>query len=170
MNKVKLFVGTLLCASLMSGCIERHDYKGCHDPIYLSYEELRNNYPVIKTPREIEKAGKIYVYGDTLLVNEKNRGIHVINNRVKETPVSVKFIEIPGNIDLAVKDGYLYADSFTDLAVIDIRNIDTMAVISNARKNGVFPYDLYQALSEEDLNKNRCSGYDEDRGVIIGYK
>lgn len=170
MRKIKLFVFTTFLAALVSGCVDRYDYKGCHKPVYLSYEDLRANYPALKEPREIEKAGKIYVYGDTLLVNEKNRGIHVIDNRVKESPIRKRFIEIPGNIDLAMKDGYLYVDSFVDLAVIDLRNINNITVLKSARKNDVFPYDHYQALSEEDLEKERCYGYDEDRGVIIGYK
>lgn len=167
MKKIKLFIFILLFASFFSGCIDRHDYKGCHDPIYLSYEKLRSDYPAVKEPREIEKAGKIYVYGDILLINEKSKGIHVVDNRVKESPVRKKFIEIPGNIDLAVKDGYLYVDSFTDLVVLDIRDIDNIRKVST--KNDLFPYDYLHTLSEEDLDKDRCYPNDS-RGVVVGYK
>ncbi len=33
-----------------------------------------------------------------------------------------------GNIDMAVKDGYLYADSFMDMVIFDIRNLDNIVV------------------------------------------
>lgn len=168
MKKINLFVYSLACATLFTGCIEKYPYDDCHEPIYLSYEKLRAYYPAVKEPREIGKAGKIYVYGDTLLINEKNKGIHVVDNRVKETPVKKYFIEILGNIDMAVKDDYLYVDSFTDLIVLSIKDIDNISVVH--RKEKVFPYDYEQALSSKDMDKDRCYGYDEDRGVIIGYE
>ncbi len=169
MKKIRVLGYMIFLASFFNGCIDRYDYyDNCDKPIYLSYEKLRSNYPAIKEPREIEKAGKIYVYGDTLLINERNKGIHVVDNRVKERPIRKQFIEIPGNIDLAVKDGYLYVDSFIDLVILDIRDINNISVVN--RKEKVFPYDAYQVLSEKDLEKNRCYSYDEDRGVIIGYK
>lgn len=165
---MKLFIFSLILASLFSGCTEKYPYDDCHQPIYLSYEKLRADYPAIKEPREIGKAGKIYVYGDILLINEKNIGIHVVDNSNKEKPKNMHFIEIPGNIDLAVKKGYLYADSFVDLIVLNINDINNITKVH--RKEKVFPYNSEQALSQEDLDKYRCYDYDEKRGVIIGYK
>ncbi len=163
---MKLFVFSLILASFFSGCIRKIPYD-CDEPIYLSFEKLRSAYPAVKEPREIDKAGKIYVYGDILLINEKNKGVHVVDNRVKETPVRKYFIEIPGNIDMAIKDDYLYVDSFTDLVVLSIKDIDNIHVIY--RKEKVFPYDITQALAKDDSKRNLCS-YDETRGFIIGYK
>lgn len=165
---MKLFVYLAIFVLFFNGCIDRYDYKGCHKPIYISYETLRSDYPAVKEPREIDKAGKIYVYGDTLLINEKGKGIHVVNNSVKETPRRVNFIAIPGNIDLAVKNDRLYVDSFTDLVVLNIKDINNITEIYT--KEDVFPYDYQQLLSQEDLEKDRCGGYDENRGVIIGYE
>jgi len=166
-RKYKLAIYSILTLLLFTGCIDRHTYHGCHEPIYISFDKLRSKYPAIKEPREIQKAGKIYVYDDILLVNEKNKGIHVIDNRYKQNPKNLSFIELPGNIDIAVKDGYLYADSFTDLVVVDIRDIYNIKTIK--RKDDIFPYDMYQALSEEDLKKDRCYP-DKNKGVVIGYK
>ncbi len=165
---MKLFVFSIMFVSLFTGCTHKHDYKGCHEPIYLSYEKFKADYPAVKEPREIGKAAKIYVYGDTLLINEKGKGVHVIDNRVKETPVKKYFIEIPGNIDMAIKDGYLYVDSFTDLIVLNIKDINNITEVY--RKEKVFPYDYRQALSKEDLDKDKCGGYDKTRGFIIGYE
>ena len=166
---MKLFVFSLIFASLFSGCIEKYPYEDdCSEPIYLSYEKFRADYPAVKEPREIGKAAKIYVYGDTLLINEKNKGVHVVDNRVKETPVNKYFIEIPGNIDMAIKDDYLYVDSFTDLVVLKITDIDNIKTVY--RKEKVFPYHYEQFISKKDMGKYRCDDYDESRGFIIGYK
>ena len=165
---MKLFILSTIFVIFFSGCIERYPYEeDCYKPIYLSYEKLRADYPSVKKPREIENAGKIYIYGDILLINEKNKGIHVVDNRVKETPIRKYFIEIPGNIDIAVKDDYLYADSFTDLVVLNIKDIDNIKVVH--RKEKIFPYDYDQALKKKDYDKKRCYP-DESRGVVIGYK
>jgi hypothetical protein len=171
MNKIKLFIYMILFLSTFSGCIPMidydDDYYSCKDPKYISYTDLREKYPAIKEPREIQKAGKIYIYGDTLLINEKNKGIHVVDNSNKQNPKHIKFIEIPGNIDLAVKDGYLYVDSFIDLVVLNITDINNITKVHRQEK--VFPYNHLQALSEEDLKKDRCYP-DESRGVVVGYK
>ena len=67
-----------------------------------------------------------------------DRGIHVINNANPSQPVNVAFIDIPGNMDMAVKGNILYADLYTDLVAIDITdplNVKVKKVIE-----GVFPY------------------------------
>lgn len=162
-------VGSLLIMIIImiSGCEEKYAYEGCKEAKVISYQELRENYPKIKEGQEIEKAAKIYNYknGDILLINELNKGIHVVDNRVKtKVTKGDYFIELPGNVDIAVKDGYLYADSFTDLVVIDIRDMRDMKVVS--RKEGIFAEDLYQAVRGEDLN-DMCY---HDGGFIVGYK
>ena len=147
----------IMIAIMISGC----DYKyksHCKKAKYISVKELRANYPKVSAPREVEKAAKIYNYldGDIILINEKNKGIHVINNRVRETPQNVAFIEIPGNVDMAVKDGYLYVDSFTDLVVLDIRDIAHIKTVN--RKEDIFHSNPYQMnLSKDD---GECYDYD----------
>ncbi|MEO6691840.1 MAG: hypothetical protein ABIO44_05820 [Saprospiraceae bacterium] len=90
-----------------------------YDPIYLSLEQIRSSFKV-SGPKILKEAGKIYVYGDYLFINEPKEGIHVINNSNPSNPVFTSFIEIPGNIDLAIKDDVLFADNYTDLLSIDI--------------------------------------------------
>ena len=141
----------------------------CKKVKYISAKELRANYPKIVAPTEVEKAAKIYNYkdGEIILINEKNKGIHIIDNRVKETPKNVAFIEIPGNVDMAIKDGYLYVDSFTDLVVMDIRDINAIKTVY--RKEKVFSYDPYTML---DQSKGECYDYDsrKEDAFIIGSK
>ena len=56
-------------------------------------------------------------------INDKYKGIHVIDNKNPENPVKIAFIKIAGNVDISVKDNYLYADSLKDLLVFNISNI-----------------------------------------------
>jgi hypothetical protein len=60
--------------------------------------------------RSVGDPGKIYLYGKYLLVNEISEGIHVFDNSDPSDPRALGFLELPGNTDMAMKDGLLYAD------------------------------------------------------------
>ena len=92
-------------------------------PLTMSVEEFRNSVDII-SPLPVEKSGKIYAYQDYIFVNDKYRGVHVIDNRNPASPQKIAFIKIPGNVDIAVKDNYLYADSLRDLLVFDLSDIN----------------------------------------------
>lgn len=86
-------------------------------PIYGTAEDLE-----IRTlsAQEICQPGKIYIYGNYLLINELYKGIHIVDNTDPSAPESLSFIRITGNVDMAVNYGYLYADHQSSLAVFDI--------------------------------------------------
>ncbi len=167
-------VAAVAVAFGMSGCDYKTPKSHCKKAVYITKKELRESYPKVVAPREIEKAAKIYNYrdGDILLINEENKGIHVIDNRVRETPKNVAFIEIPGNIDMAVKNDYLYVDSFTDLLVLDISDIGNIRLVH--RKKDLFPYDMYQAERHNGFDKSgdQCYDYDYTKqdAFVIGYE
>jgi hypothetical protein len=50
------------------------------------------------------------------------KGIHVIDNSNPAAPRNISFINIPGNVDIAVKGNSLYADCYSDIVVFDISN------------------------------------------------
>jgi len=91
------------------------------EPVYRTKDEVRANIKN-NTPREIERPGKIYIRGNYIFLNEIDRGIHIIDNTNRSSPRTVAFIDIPGNLDMAVKGNMLYADFYTDLVAIDITN------------------------------------------------
>lgn len=131
-------------------------------PQYMSYAEMRQ--PVKSTAATaIETAGKIYIQGNYLFVNEKYKGIHVYDNTNPASPVNLSFIDIPGNVDLAVKGNYLYADNYVDLVVLDISNITSP--IEVARVEDIFPYTIPDALGSYPI-----SGIDQEQGVIVGWQ
>ncbi|MEA1983954.1 MAG: hypothetical protein U9N39_10455 [Campylobacterota bacterium] len=152
-------------ALFLTGCIEYKDDPICSEYNYVTLKEVRASVKV-KAPREIQNAGKIYLYENLVLVNEPNKGVHLIDNQDKHNPISVAFIEIPGNIDIAVKNGYLYVDSFVDLLVIDINDLSNIHEIS--REEDIFTYDRYQALSEDSFNIEYECDYGDEKGFVIG--
>jgi hypothetical protein len=131
-------------------------------PIYLSYEDFRN---AIKTepPQKIENPGKIYFYNNFLFINEYLRGIHVIDNSDPSSPQKQSFISIPGNVDIAIKNDILFADSYIDLISLDISDLENIKVIG--RNKNIFPYVL--PPYNEDY---RVDEVDFEKGIVVDWE
>ena len=110
------------------------------EPVYRTKDEVRANIKN-NSSREIERPGKIYIRGNYIFLNEIDRGIHIIDNSNKAAPRNIAFIDIPGNMDMAVKGNILYADFYTDLVAIDITNPQQI-VVKKFTEN-VFPERYY---------------------------
>jgi hypothetical protein len=128
----------------------------------MSYEDMRNS-PKSTAAFAIETPGKIYIKDNYLFVNEKYKGIHVYDNSNPAQPVNLTFINIPGNVDMAIRGNFLYADNYVDLVVLDITNIT--APVEVARITGIFPY----TIPETEL-AYPISNIDQNKGVIVGWK
>ena len=98
-------------------------------PLVISRAEFEDSVAIVD-PLPIEESGKIYSYQNLIFVNDTYKGIHVIDNSNPASPTKIAFINIAGNVDISVKDGFLYADSVTDLLVIDISDIQSIEVIN----------------------------------------
>jgi hypothetical protein len=120
------------------------------NPVYMMPAQFRVDIQV-SNDKELETPGKIYVYKQYLLINELREGIHVYDNSNPENPIPVSFIEIPGNVDMAIYNDHLYADSYVDLLTIDIRDIQNPELVK--RENDVF----------------YLNGYHDDRGYLVYY-
>lgn len=107
-----------------------------YEPVYMLKEELRT---AVKTEpaRPLKNPGKVYSFGYFLFINEVEEGIHVFDNSNPAAPQPLSFINIPGNVDLAIKDQTLYADSYIDLVVLNIAN--PLAISEVNRVENVFP-------------------------------
>jgi len=131
-------------------------------PIYKSYEEARNGVQS-KDPITLKDPGKIFFYGNYLLINEKYKGVHVINNIDPANPQKVSFIEIPGAIDVAVRESILYADSGTDLVAIDIS--DPTNARQTKRLEDVLPYPTFDNNQWANSNLGVVVGWDQQEIV-----
>jgi hypothetical protein len=85
-------------------------------------------------PQPVKFAGKIYVKGNLIFQNDLGSGIHVIDNSNPNSPNRVGFIRVVGNSEISIKGNYLYANSFTDLLVIDISNWQNVVEVTRVRQ------------------------------------
>lgn len=134
-----------------------------NSPIYMSYENLRDAVK-ITTQRKLVNPGKIYFKDGYIFINEELKGIHIIDNKNPSSPQNIGFIEIPGNVDIAIKEDILYADSYVDLVAIDISNVTNPKEVN--RVQDIFPYTT-PAPENEDY---RVAMVDEEKGVVTGWE
>lgn len=162
MKTIGKVLAVLFVAMVLFSCQDKiEETYLVNEPVYMTYNELRNSFK--STEGEIiKKPGKIYFKDNFIFVNEYQEGIHIINNTDPSNPQIIKFLEIPGNVDIAIKGAILYADSYVDLLSIDISDMENIQEVD--RDTSVFPYIIpeYEDGILESVN--------ESRGVIVGYK
>ncbi len=153
----KLFFSALLAICsicLFTGCIKDSYRKTTvytyYVPVYKTTQEVREN--IRSNPaKAIEKPGKLFIRGNFIFLNDVDRGIHVIDNSNPAAPKNVAFIDIPGNLDMAVKGTTLYADLYTDLVTLDISNPLNVSV--KKIQESVFPHRYYNGMFVPDPTK-----------------
>jgi hypothetical protein len=135
-----------------------------HQAVYMSWEEFRSTAVHVKAPQPIRARGKLLIVGDHLFLSEPGGGVHIFDNKNPKQPRALMFIEIPGNIDIAVRDGRLYADSFVDLLVFDLDLSKGTAKLAE-RLNDQFAYNPYQTLAADA--PVLLESFDRSQGVVI---
>ncbi|MEO5563356.1 MAG: hypothetical protein ABIR18_07975 [Chitinophagaceae bacterium] len=137
---VMLFALPVLFSACIKDSCEKERTYTFYVPVYKTKAQVRENIKS-NAPRTIEHPGKISIKGSTIFLNEIDRGIHIIDNSNPSSPKNIAFIDIPGNMDIAVKGNILYADFFRDLVAIDITN--PTQVTPKKFVDDVFPYRSY---------------------------
>lgn len=164
MKKRFNIVAMLLLGFVFNSCMDQYtEVFTANSPIYMSYEELRNAVEM-QSAKDLENPGKIYFKDGYIFVNEELKGIHVFDNTDPQNPQNMGFIAIPGNVDMAIKNNILYADSYIDLVAIDISNVTNPSEVE--RIKNIFPYTT-PPPREEDY---RIAKVDEDKGVVIDWE
>lgn len=133
-----------------------------HKPVYKPFSEVRSEVS-FGSAREIVNPGKIYISGNYLFINEKNEGIHVVDNSDKSNPQNVSFINIPGNFDIAAFGNFLYADSYVDILtfyISDPLNIQLLHRLENA-----LPVFEFHILADPELGV--ITGWEEEETVQV---
>ena len=128
--------------SCKDNCVQTVTYRGT-ESVRVTLNELRTGIKTLPA-QDLENPGKIYVKDNYLFINEVKKGIHVIDNSNPSFPKAISFIQILGNVDIAVKGNILYADSYTDFVAFDISNPKdvkevsrTKEVFSNGQVDGI---------------------------------
>lgn len=130
---------------------------------YMSLKTFRSSVDII-APIPIIESGKIYVYNDLVLVNDVEKGIHIIDNSNPENPVKKAFIKVVSNKDMEVKGDYLYADSLMDLLVFDISDLDNIYEV--ARLEDVFPSYLPMPFVDNLVFNYGNNGMNSDEIIV----
>jgi hypothetical protein len=124
----------------------------------------------ITDPVPIVSSGKIYAYKNYIFVSDTNLGFHVIDNQNPSAPKSIAFIKLEGNNDISIKDDKLYADSYGDLVIFDISNINDIQlsgrVVNAIYNNYVWAVNI--EYPQADIYDYGNVDYDKD--IIIGWE
>ncbi|QHI36957.1 hypothetical protein IMCC3317_23280 [Kordia antarctica] len=143
---------------------QQYEYYNVATPITLSVAELRSSVAVLPSQNIVE-SGKIYAYEQYIFVNDKDKGVHVIDNRNPLQPIKINFLKIPLNRDISIKNNYLYADSGMDLVVFniaDINNIQQIGRVEDVIEN-------YNVEYPENAQLFEWEGYDYATDIIVGW-
>ncbi|QJW92085.1 hypothetical protein HNV11_23265 [Spirosoma taeanense] len=110
-----------------------------YTPYQIPLTELRQTV-ASGAPQPLVEPGKLYIKDQYLFIVEVKKGIHIFDNSDPANPRAISFLSIPGNVDIAVRDNFLYADSFIDLVALDISNPAAIKEVSRTEtgfQNGV---------------------------------
>lgn len=121
----KLLLITICLSSLFSGCITFYDEgdevtpirTNDYEPVEYARADLDSSIQLLPA-QKIVNSGKIYVINDLLFVNEQREGFHVFDNSDPRNPSKIKFIQVLGSTDLAVRNDILYINQATDLIAL----------------------------------------------------
>ena len=160
--KQTIFLITILAIVITSCEDKRLQTYTANVPVYMTYDELRTSFNVT-TEEELVKPGKIYFKDQYMYINEYQKGIHVVDLSDPSSPTKKAFINIPGNVDMAIKDNMLFADSYIDLVLIDISNPEQPNEVKRIEE--MFEYVIPTYDWEYPLDE-----IDEEKGVITKFE
>lgn len=137
------------------------EYEG-YAPVYMSYPDLR---AAVKTVQNVDlkNPGKIYYKDNYIFIVEELKGIHVYDNTDPSSPVKKTFVNLPGVVDISISGYILYSDSFVDLVILDVQNIDNIHEVG--RVTDILPYTV--PPSKEDHPRGQV---DNKKGVVIDWE
>jgi hypothetical protein len=128
-------------------------------PIFMKRADLEKSVSFQSVGRDMKDPGKIAYKPPYIYVNERYKGIHLINNSDPRNPRKEGFIVAPGCIDMAVKGNILYLDNAVDLVAFDL----TTKQVSKRIKE-VFPEPVSPENEVFSINESR-EGY-----ILVGWK
>jgi len=162
MKRITTYIFLLLVA-ISSGCKDKiTEIFTANSPIYMSYDDLKL---AIKqsAASDLVNPGKIYFKDQFIFIVEEMKGIHIFDNTNPSSPVNKTFIEVPGNVDIAIKGDVLYADSYIDLVAIDLSDLNAIKEVGRVQR--VLPYTIPPYDTKYPMAR-----VDELKGVVIGWE
>jgi hypothetical protein len=156
MKRFFLIVLALLCLGV-SPYIPQYE---AYMPVFMSRQTLEQSVKYVAGATPMIHTGKIYYRSPYIYVNERYKGVHIINNTNPYHPVNEGFVIAPGCIDMAVKGNILYIDNSVDLVSFDLES-----KVVTKRIRDVFPEPLPPESLFRQLFFDRPQGY-----VVVEWK
>lgn len=103
-------------------------------PVLMDRDEMERAVK-LEPPRPMIEPGKIYYKTPWLMIVEKYKGVHLIDNSNPENPEKIGFVHIDGVRDIAIKNDVLYADNAVDLIAIKFNESLTSVSVSQRLRN-----------------------------------
>ncbi|GAA4312496.1 hypothetical protein GCM10023115_31390 [Pontixanthobacter gangjinensis] len=165
--KKLFFFSILLSLFTFTSCEEEDDSNlvTVAVPVTQSIADFRASVK-IQEPRSIKESGKIYAWKDYIFINDKNEGVHIIDNSDPYNPTNIRFLKIPRNMDIAIRNDKLYADNGMDLVVFDVSDMNNIR--ETGRVEDVFPN--YFNLAPEGAVYVDFANFNSQEEVIVGYQ
>ncbi len=156
---------SLILIIVLAGCkdktLQKRTYL-CNVPVYENPQALRVDVKN-EAPRAVTNPGKLHLIGPYLLVVDRGKGIHVINNANPANPININYIAVPGVIDMASKDGRLYIDSYKDLLTLDITDLTNVHQVERSKE-------AFDQVMPATKNEHPIAHIDQSMGVVIGWQ
>ncbi len=160
---IPIFTIFSLSVFFFSSCEDTilREYKG-YAPVYLSFEDLRSSV-LVDQGNDLKNPGKIYYKDSYIFIVEELKGIHVFDNTNPASPVNKTFVKLPGVVDISIAGNILYADSFVDLVVLDVQDIENIKEVG--RVKDILPYTVPVAPADFPMGV-----IDQERGVVVDWE
>lgn len=167
---MKYLLFFLLTGSLAS-CFTKKPYPAPkkvvgYKPIY-GVDSVVKKLVYINTPQPVVVPGNIYIKDNYIFQLEVGKGIHVINNSTPAQASRIGFLTVNGSSQISIKGNFLYTNSFDDLVVIDMSNVNQIVEVK--RIKGAFPEGRvnYYNVQPPQSGYYECPRYDS---LVIGWR
>jgi hypothetical protein len=140
-------------------------------PIVIDKADLRASFNQLEVgdPKPIENSGKFYAYGDYIFINDIGAGIHIIDNTNPSAPVKKGFLKVPGSKDMEARDNILYVDSYSDLVLFDLSNINNIKYLKsyeNILGNNSYEWPLFT----QNVDQVDYDAFDSSSQIVVGWE
>ena len=166
------FVLCVIATSALVSCDDDGPYEEylVARPILQDAVSFKAEAVAVTEPVPIVTSGRIYAYGDYIFVNDVNQGFHVINNQNPSNPEPIAFIKLEGNNDISIKNDKIYADSYGDLVIFDISDINNITLTSRI-VNAIYNNDVWMFNTEfPQADFYEYGDIDYDKDIVVGWE
>lgn len=128
-----------------------------YEAVIMSRQQLESSIK-ITAPKNMIKAGKIYVKDHFIFITDENKGFHIYDNTNPSAPQLVSFLEVPGATDMAIKNNTIYINQAVDLVAVTING---SSVTVNKRIENTFP---------QKISPDGWQHYAGENEIIVDWK